>query len=297
MPTSVPTSGPIVTTPEGFDLAYAMTLPPEEAVAYFRQKGLRVSKNWHDILGKAHDQAFTVAGVARLDVLQTIRDAVGEAVKGQVSFADFKKNLTPLLKRKGWWGKAIDAETGEITKTYPGTSRPVQMGSAFRLKLIYDVNLQNAFQAGRRARQIEAVETHPYWEYVAVMDSRTRPEHRVLNGRVLRYDDAFWLHFYPPNGYRCRCRVRTRMAMDVGTGAGQIPSSISGKRLSQVEVPVSKTRPELGTAKVWRYEYDKGKFVQTDVGWGDAPGAAWKPDMSRIDADLQAQYKRERAKQ
>lgn len=277
---------------ESFDLAYAMTLPPAEAVAYFHQKGLRVSENWHDIRDEVHDQVFTVAGVMRLDVLQDIRDAVQGAVQGNVSFAEFKRQLTPILKRKGWWGPAIDWETGEI-HTYPGTSRAREQGSPRRLKLIYDANLQASFMAGRRARQLDAVATHPYWEYVAVMDSRTRPEHRVLNGRVFRYDDPFWQHFYPPNGYRCRCRVRARMDRDIGPGADQIQGSESGNKLNQVEIPVSRTNPDLGTAKVWRYEYSVGRFVQTDIGWGKAPGAVWQPDLTRIDADLRAQFEKE----
>ncbi|MEE0069749.1 MAG: hypothetical protein UEW31_00335 [Desulfovibrio sp.] len=43
------------------DLAYALTLPPEKAVAYYRRKGRRVSFDWHSMWKEAHATAFTVA--------------------------------------------------------------------------------------------------------------------------------------------------------------------------------------------------------------------------------------------
>ena len=48
----------------------------------------------------------------------------------------------------------------------------------------------------------------PYWQYVAVNDSRTRESHRKLHGRVYAADDPVWDTLYPPLDYRCRCRVR-----------------------------------------------------------------------------------------
>ena len=58
------------------DLSYALGLTPVEAVQYFRSKGIAVTENWHDLWQEAHARAFTVAGVAKLDLLQDIRGAV-----------------------------------------------------------------------------------------------------------------------------------------------------------------------------------------------------------------------------
>ena len=279
-----------------FDLLYAMTLPPAEAVSYFKQKGMQVSDNWYDILGEVHSKVFTVAHVARLDILQAIRGELQRALDSGVSFSEFKKRLTPILQAKGWWGKAIDMETGEITKMYPGTTRPVQYGSPWRLKLIYDVNLQTSFQAGRRARQLENVDSRPYWMYVAILDSRTRPTHRALHGRVFRYDDPFWAAYYPPNGYRCRCRVRTVDPDLVGMGKGQTPLSSSAGKMDWVDAPLSSTNPDAGTTKVARFQAGPNQYVTTDPGWSHAPGATWKPDLNRYDADLVEQYRKESKK-
>lgn len=70
--------------------------------------------------------------------------------KGE-SYQQFIDKLTPTLQAKGWWGKEIDYETGEIT-VYPGTSCPVELGSPRRLKLIYEQNMQTAFQGRALAR-------------------------------------------------------------------------------------------------------------------------------------------------
>ena len=47
----------------------------------------------------------------------------------------------------------------------------------------------------------------PYLRYVAVMDGRTRPEHRAWHGTVLPVDDPWWDAHYPPCGWNCRCTV------------------------------------------------------------------------------------------
>jgi len=42
-------------------------------------------------------------------------------------------------------------------------------------------------------------------EYSAILDDRTREDHRALDGTVRPVDDPFWDDFMPPNGYNCRC--------------------------------------------------------------------------------------------
>ena len=84
----------------------------------------------------------------------------------------------------------------------------MQLGSPHRLKTIYLTNMQSAYMAGRYVEMKAATATHPYWEYVAVNDERTRESHRLMHGRVYDADDPIWDTLYPPLDYRCRCRVR-----------------------------------------------------------------------------------------
>ncbi|MEX3690123.1 phage minor head protein [Paraburkholderia sp. BR14263] len=185
----------------------AFKMPPEQAIEYLKSKGVVVSDGWTDLWREAHSRAFTVAQSAGFDVAGDIRDALVKALEDGQPYEEFRKDVEPVLRAKGWWGKAIDPETGEITKMYPGTTRPVEYGTPARLRLIYEQNLQTAYMAGRFRAMMAAADSHPFWQYTAVMDSRTRPAHAAMHGRVFRYDDVAWGVVFPPCGWGCRCRA------------------------------------------------------------------------------------------
>lgn len=92
-------------TTDDVDLAYCMSLPPKEAVAYLASKGFAITWDWQGLWQESQAQAFTVAKVTRLDILQDIRDTVETALKEGKTLAWFTKELTPVLQAKGWWGK------------------------------------------------------------------------------------------------------------------------------------------------------------------------------------------------
>ena len=67
--------------PEAVSLQAAFRLPPEEAVKYFESKGYKISFDWRQVWQEEHDRVFTVAGVARDDVLFDIRKSLTAALK------------------------------------------------------------------------------------------------------------------------------------------------------------------------------------------------------------------------
>ncbi len=249
----------------------AFKMPPEQAVAFLRSKGLQVSDSWRDVWKEAHQRAFTVARSAGYDVLADIKQALIDALSNGESYKQFLDKLQPTLQAKGWWGKAIDKETGEIIQSYEGSSRPVELGSPWRLKLIYEQNLQTALMAGRYREMSSATSTHPYWQYVAVLDTRTRPSHRAMHGRIFKFDDPVWSVAYPPNGWRCRCRVRPmssatldRSNLTVTSGKGSI---------TEVSVP----QKDGSTIKVKRITLPgMDKPFQPDAGWDYNPAKNFK---------------------
>ena len=259
------------------DLSYAIGLPPHRAVEYFKSKGFTFSWNWYDLWQEAHAKAFTVAKAMRLDILQDIREMVQKALEEGLTFQEFKKQLEPKLRAKGWWGKKlIMDEKGNIEK--------VQLGSPHRLKTIYQANLQTAYNAGRYKEQIDNAHNRPYLQYVAVMDSRTRPSHAALHGKVFRIDDPFWNTHYPPLGFNCRCRVRSLSEDDIKKRRLTVESS-EGKIYWQEKL-VSKRTGQLQPVAVYHDPFT-GLHIATDVGWSYNPGkAAWFPELDKYDYEV-----------
>lgn len=261
-------------TQGGINLNYAFGLPPADAVAYFRAKGYAVSDNWWEVWQGAHAKAFTVAKATRMDVLESIRGAVDNALTNGLTERQFMQQLAPELKKLGWWGKQVWVGPNDV-------AREVQLGSMHRLKTIYRTNLQTAYMSGRYRQQIANADDRPYWMYVAISDTRTRPEHANLNGKVFRFDDPIWSVIYPPNGWGCRCRIRTltaaqvaRMGLTVENGAPYIQEYTA-------EVGTDANTGEIITATQKRIRLPNGKSMTPDVGWAHNPGAsAFGTDMA-----------------
>ena len=251
---------------QAVDLAYAARLPPKEAVSYFRARGHNVTWNWYEQLTDAHARAFTVAKAVRLDVLNTLRDEVDRAVHDGIMRQEFTRTLAPRLQKLGWWGKQIVVDSD-------GNAEEVQLGSPRRLALIYNVNTRVAYNAGRYTQMMNNTDTHPFWQYVAVMDSRTRPSHSALNGLVFRYDDPFWNTHYPPNGWNCRCRVRPLSQARLDAMGLSVSSGEDHLSTRNVEAGVDKQTGEVREMPVTTYS-DGTRTMTPDVGWSYNPGSA-----------------------
>lgn len=183
-------------------------LQPQEALAFFRQKGFRLTYSWQDMFHQAHADAFTVAGVARLDVLQDLRSAIDDALAKGTTFGEFKKVAQQKLAARGWWGPV------EVTDQATGQQKTVDLSRSSRLETIFNTNLRTSYNAGYWARIQRSKDVLPFLAYSAVLDNRTRPWHRRWGGGdpgiprvVLPVDHPWWKTHMTPNGWRCRCTV------------------------------------------------------------------------------------------
>jgi len=255
--------------PDKVDLKAVFGRPPKDVIAYFEAKGYTISWNWWETWQEAHAGAFTVAKAVRADVLETIRAELQNAMDHGTLERDFVKTLEPRLKALGWWGKQAVVDSA-------GHAEVVKLGSSWRLKTIYRVNMQTAYMAGRYKAMAENADHRPWWQYVAILDQRTRPAHRALHGRVFRADDPFWDRFYPPNGWNCRCRVRAytdtelkRKGLEPESGEGRIEEF-------DIEVGVDKRTGEIITQTVPGFRYTDAagqtQWFRPDAGWGYNPG-------------------------
>lgn len=243
------------------ELKALFKLSPAAAIKYFKGKENKLTWDWYELWQDAHKKSFTVAKAMREDVLKDIRSALEKALEDGQTFQEFKKELKPTLQKKGWWGEQFIGDSqGNIEK--------VQLGSMYRLKTIYSVNMQTAYQTGRYKTQFDNADNRPYWEYVSVLDQRTRPEHAQLSGLVFRYDDPFWSSFYPPNGWRCRCRVRA--LADYNLKEKNLSVDDSDGRLSEEKQLVSKKSGNYMPVTVYTDPLT-GKKIAPDVGWSHNP--------------------------
>lgn len=247
------------------DLQFLTNLKPEEAVAYLRSKGYRISWNWRDTWQEAHAKAFTVAKAMKLDILNDIRESVMTAIDEGQTLEQFRQRLEPTLKSKGWWGKvrAQDVPGYDPEKSPP--DKIVQLGSPYRLKTIYRTNLQTAYMAGKYKRYIDNADDRPYWRFIAVQDSRTRRSHAELHNKVFRYDDPFWDTHYPPLDWNCRCTVQALSADEVKEQNLHIETRAEAEELA------ANIQPGEG----WNYNVGK---------------AAYQPDLEKYDYQVARQY-------
>ncbi|MCL2524600.1 MAG: phage minor head protein [Betaproteobacteria bacterium] len=241
-------------------------LTPKDAVAYFRAKGAHLAWNWTDTATELHATSFTVAKVTSFDVLQAIHAEVDRAISEGRTFAQFKDNLKPRLQQLGWWGK--DAETG------------AQLGSNSRLRTIFRANVQSAYMAGHYKAFAENVDHRPWWQYIAILDNRTRPEHEALNGKVYRWDDPIWKIIWPPNGFNCRCRVRALNDANLER-EGITPSATTAEDIKTESIQINGETIDRNAVRV------DGQWFYPDVGWDQNPG--WNA------AEQQAQWLERRA--
>lgn len=243
---------------------------PSEIVEYFSSKGLRPSFNWYEVYEQAHATAFTVAKMTEIDLLKDTKKLLENAIKEGTSYSTFKKEAQSLFERKGWIGykEMKDPKTGEV--------KLVELGTPSRIKKIYDCNMASAYAVGRYKEQLEEIDVAPYFQYIAIMDNKTRPEHRALHLKVFRADDMFWTMFYPPNGWGCRCIVRNLTENEVKQSKLKVEDT-KGK-ISYVKSSVGDKEIEMPTYKF----NNKGTMMTLtpDKGWGVNLGVkAWGIDI------------------
>ncbi|QOF67332.1 minor capsid protein [Actinobacillus sp. GY-402] len=249
---------------DNLDMRELLRMEPKLAVDYLKAKGYAIAWNWQEALEDAHARAFTVAKVTRMDVLETIRTATVEAIEKGIPEWDYINNLRPKLEALGWWGKTKVSNLNDTEQT-------IQLGSPHRLKTILRTNKMVAYHTARYAEQMANADEQPYWQYLAIKDSRTRASHLALHEKIYRYDDPIWDSMYPPNGWNCRCRVRAlsasrlkKMGLEVSQSGGRIKQgwAIAG---------VDKATGEETHAKVYSLTTEKGT-ITTDAGWSHNVG-------------------------
>lgn len=174
---------------------------PKAAVDYLEAKKLQPEFSYQDVWLEEHNHAFTVAKCMEMDLLRDVQDSLVSALRDGVPYKQWAADITKTMQDAGWWGKkeVTDPKTGEVKKS--------QLGSARRIKTIFDVNVGQAYQKGVWDRGYQS-KLHPYVIYRVGPSKEHREDHLSWDGLVLSKDDPFWDTHWPRNGWGCKCRTR-----------------------------------------------------------------------------------------
>ncbi|RHW17192.1 hypothetical protein D1610_11625 [Sphingomonas gilva] len=255
----------------------------QEALRYFRAKGLEIGFSWLDVWQEEHARSFTVAKAMTRDLLEDIRAAVDAAIAEGQTPDEFRKGLRPILEAKGWWGRKtmIDPLTAE--------RKNVQLGSPRRLGVIYRANMRTAYQAGRWERIERQKKAFPILVYKSVKDGREREEHGAWHNTALLVDHDWWETHYPPCDWECRCtavamnaRQLARRGLTLTTSPIAFPPRLwTNKRTGEVH------SIERGIGAGWSYNVGKAHLAglappPIGAGFGGADIAAAASPIARF---------------
>lgn len=179
-----------------------------DALAAAVQRRVVLPAEFYGVLqGQARNAAFTVSRLAGIEQVQTVFESLQADLKAGGNFKDWQRRV---LAQPG---------LGNLTPAH--------------LENIYRTNLQVWHSAGRAKSILDNRSTHPFLQYSAILDTRTRPSHAKLHGIIKPVDDPFWRTRFPPLGYQCRCQVialtrrqaerRLREAEERGQPADVVP--------------------------------------------------------------------------
>ncbi len=233
-------------TGDDFADADVINQPFREQIEFFRQKRVKPTKAWTDVLRGVHDRAFVIAGATDTDMLTDFQNAIARAMEEGTGLEQFRKDFDRIVQRYGWQYKG---ERG------------------WRTRVIFETNMRTAYMAGRlkQMRDPDVVKLRPYMEYrhgETRQPKIPRPFHQAWNGLVLRYDDPWWDTHFPPNDWLCSCGVRSLSLADLKRRGKDGPDTAPGDLTVPLIDPVS------------------GKLIEQPqgigYGWDYMPGDLWE---------------------
>lgn len=179
---------------------------PETTINYLKDKNLELSFDYKDLQKEAHQKAFTIAKVTKLDLLADIQNSIVQSMKEGKSFDKWKKELIPILVQKGWYGKqdVVNPTTGEI--------KEINIGSR-RLRTIFETNTRAAYFQGRANNIYNS--PNKYLQYKSLLEGNRRILHKQMHNIIKQKNDPFWEKNFPPNGFNCKCDVVSLSAKDL----------------------------------------------------------------------------------
>jgi hypothetical protein len=161
---------------------------PREAIDWFGKKTPLDKNAWESLSEDARKRAFTAAWVTDVNVLQSVKDSLKQAIESGESFESWKKRTR-----------------AELGKTW-------SRDNAY-LETVFRNNVQSAYAAGRYKAQTTPLilKMRPFWRLVVLLDGRTSEycEPLAKPPVVLPAEHPWWASNFPPRHHRCRTTTVT----------------------------------------------------------------------------------------
>lgn len=212
----------------------------EAASAWFASRVPYTREQYDALDDESRKRAFWVSGGLELDAVETIFGESGRAIANGTPLEDFKRDIQAKLE---------------------GRLGP----DGFHLETVLRNACQNAYNTARwtQLTDPELSLLRPYLLYDSVLDSRTTPICKALDGTCKPVDDTYWLTHHPSMHHRCRSALRSL-------------------RTSEAQRRGITTADPLTTGE---------KPVNVPPGWGKAPplsdGSEFRPDPEKASRDVQ----------
>lgn len=176
-------------------------MSPDDTVAAWRERDALVpTVDWTEMQHEQHATAFTVAKIAKLDLLGKVQQSLGEHLLAGRTFEAWKASILPELQRAGWWGVVQD-------EALTGTPDAIVVNDR-RLRNIYRTNMRMSIAAGRWRKAWRERDLFPYIRYRSDHWRRhPRKQHLDWHGVILPIDHSAWRWMWPPNGWACNCKA------------------------------------------------------------------------------------------
>jgi len=156
-----------------------------------------------------------------------------------------------------------------------GWAAPADL-TPWRMETIFRTNVQTSYTTGRYKQMVDQKDAFPFWEYDAVNDSRTRPSHAALDGKIFPADHPFWDTWYPPNGYNCRC------------GVNPVSKHEAENETIETEDPTNSLIEPIDPVTG---EKMPARQLIPDQGWDHNPAKQrWQPDLKKYPKELRDQF-------
>lgn len=169
-------------------MAWAVSAEPsefDEAIAWFRSRVPVTDDEYNALSASAKTRAFHLASVNELQVVQTVFKEIERAIAEGLPLETFQASVSEKL----------------------GAAHRL---NGYHLETVFRNGTQDAYNAGRweQLTSLDVSSTRPYWMYDAVLDDRTTPLCKSLDGTIKAHDDPYWLTHCPPLHHRCRGGIR-----------------------------------------------------------------------------------------